>query len=63
MCVCVCGVGEQDKDGVLWSDKLIRSARKEFEDARHERDPTIIARLLIGLYIYRCAWVREGVCV
>lgn len=38
----------QDKDGVLWRDKLIASARKEFEDARYERDPDIIARLLIG---------------
>jgi len=38
----------QDKDGVLWKDKLIASARKEFEDARFERDPDIIARLLIG---------------
>ena len=37
-----------DKDGVLWRDKLVASARKEFEDARHERDPDIIARLLIG---------------
>ena len=40
---------QQDKDGVVWRDKLIASARKEFEDARHERDPEIIARLLIGL--------------
>lgn len=32
-----------------WRDKLIASARKEFEDARHERDPEIIARLLIGV--------------
>ena len=38
----------QDKDGVLWRDKLVASARKEFEDARYERDPDIIARLLIG---------------
>ena len=40
---------QQDKDGVPWRDKLIASARKEFEDARHERDPEIIARLLIGI--------------
>ncbi|MGB1599342.1 MAG: LYR motif-containing protein [Promethearchaeia archaeon] len=33
---------------MLWRDKLVASARKEFEDARHERDPDIIARLLIG---------------
>jgi len=30
---------------------------------RHERNPVIIVRLLIGLSFYRCAWVREGVCV
>ena len=35
---------------MVWRDKLIASARKEFEDARHERDPDIIARLLIGPY-------------
>ena len=37
-----------DKDGVVWKDKLIASARKEFEVARHEKDPEIIGRLLIG---------------
>lgn len=37
-----------DKDGVLWKDKLVASARKEFEVARHERDPAIISQLLIG---------------
>ncbi len=37
-----------DKDGVLWKDKLIISTRKEFEAARHERDPAIISQLLIG---------------
>lgn len=45
---CVAFLCMQDKDGVLWRDKLIASARKEFEDARYERDPDIIARLLIG---------------
>eukprot|EP00960_Hanusia_phi_P030018 748336-Hanusia_phi.AAC.3 len=37
-----------DKDGKIWRDKLIASARKEFEDARYEKDPEIISRLLIG---------------
>jgi hypothetical protein len=37
-----------DKDGVMWKDKLVASARKEFEIARHERDPAIISQLLIG---------------
>jgi hypothetical protein len=37
-----------DKDGVLWKDKLIASAKNEFEIARHERDPAIISQLLIG---------------
>jgi hypothetical protein len=37
-----------DKDGVPFSEKLIKSARKEFEQARYEKDPELIARLLIG---------------
>ncbi|KAJ1492427.1 hypothetical protein T484DRAFT_1931361 [Baffinella frigidus] len=36
-----------DKDGIPWRDKLVASARKEFEDAKFERDPEIIARLLV----------------
>ena len=32
--------------GELWSDILKKNARKEFEEARHERDPIIVARLL-----------------
>jgi hypothetical protein len=38
----------RDKDGKLWRDKLIASARHEFELARGERDPEILARLLVG---------------
>lgn len=34
-------------DGEPWSTVLQRSARKEFEEARHERDPIIIARLIV----------------
>ena len=37
-----------DKDGKIWRDKLVASARKEFQDARYEKDPEIISRLLIG---------------
>eukprot|EP00961_Rhodomonas_salina_P281195 3799429-Rhodomonas_salina.2 len=37
-----------DKDGVPFSEKLLKSARKEFELARWEKDPELIARLLIG---------------
>lgn len=37
-----------DEQGVLWSDVLRASARKEFEEARFEKDPEIIARLLVG---------------
>jgi len=30
-----------------WRDRLRQSARKEFEEARHEKDPLVIARLLV----------------
>jgi hypothetical protein len=33
--------------GEQWSVVLRRNARKEFEEARHERDPLIVARLLV----------------
>lgn len=32
--------------GEPWSQLLRRNARKEFEQARHESDPVVIARLL-----------------
>ena len=34
-------------DGVPWRTVLCESARKEFEEARQERDPLIVARLLV----------------
>uniref|UniRef100_A0A0C9RZD9 TSA: Wollemia nobilis Ref_Wollemi_Transcript_737_784 transcribed RNA sequence n=1 Tax=Wollemia nobilis TaxID=56998 RepID=A0A0C9RZD9_9CONI len=37
-----------NEKGVLWRDILRANARQEFEEARHERDPKIIARLLVG---------------
>ena len=37
-----------DSRGVLWRDVLRENARKEFEEARFEKDPEIITRLLIG---------------
>lgn len=37
-----------DSRGVLWRDILRENARKEFEEARFEKDPEIITRLLIG---------------
>ena len=37
-----------NEKGVLWRDVLRASSRKEFEDARFEQDPEIIARLLVG---------------
>ncbi|KAK2974880.1 hypothetical protein RJ640_020795 [Escallonia rubra] len=37
-----------DAKGVLWRDVLRENARKEFEEARFEKDPEIITRLLIG---------------
>ncbi|KAL9445796.1 hypothetical protein AB3S75_013644 [Citrus x aurantiifolia] len=37
-----------DERGVLWRDILRESVRKEFEEARFEKDPEIVTRLLIG---------------
>ncbi|XVE94496.1 hypothetical protein REPUB_Repub02eG0013800 [Reevesia pubescens] len=37
-----------DSRGVLWRDVLRDNARKEFEEARFEKDPEIVTRLLIG---------------
>ncbi|XAR64224.1 hypothetical protein NMG60_11024483 [Bertholletia excelsa] len=37
-----------DSRGVLWRDILRENARKEFEEARFEKDPEIITKLLIG---------------
>ncbi|XP_042513296.1 uncharacterized protein LOC122088182 [Macadamia integrifolia] len=37
-----------DSRGVLWRDVLRENARKEFEEARFERDPEVITRLLIS---------------
>ncbi|XP_017232351.1 uncharacterized protein LOC108206532 isoform X2 [Daucus carota subsp. sativus] len=37
-----------DARGVLWRDILRENARKEFEDAKFEKDPEIITKLLIG---------------
>mmetsp|Transcript_48057 Transcript_48057/g.84218 ORF Transcript_48057/g.84218 Transcript_48057/m.84218 type:complete len:92 (-) Transcript_48057:91-366(-) len=33
--------------GELWSDVLRQNARKEFEQARFERDPLVVTRLLV----------------
>ncbi|KAJ0967034.1 hypothetical protein J5N97_023951 [Dioscorea zingiberensis] len=37
-----------DAHGVVWRDVLREKARWEFEEARFERDPEIVTRLLIG---------------
>ncbi|XP_057974292.1 uncharacterized protein LOC131162131 [Malania oleifera] len=37
-----------DLKGALWRDILRENARREFEEARFEKDPEIITRLLIG---------------
>ena len=37
-----------DSRGMLWRDVLRENARKEFEEARFEKDPEVITRLLIG---------------
>lgn len=36
----------RNEKGELWRDIVVSNARKEFEQARHEKDPAIIARLL-----------------
>ena len=35
-----------DENGELWRDKLRASARQEFEAARYEQDPQVVAKLL-----------------
>mmetsp|Transcript_16313 Transcript_16313/g.35283 ORF Transcript_16313/g.35283 Transcript_16313/m.35283 type:complete len:188 (+) Transcript_16313:46-609(+) len=37
----------KDDNGHVWRDVLRQSARKEFEDARHETDPEILNKLII----------------
>ncbi|CAA0831081.1 LYR family of Fe/S cluster biogenesis protein [Striga hermonthica] len=37
-----------DSKGVLWRDVLRENARKEFEQARFEKDPEVVTRLIIG---------------
>jgi len=36
-----------DEKGEPWNQLLRKSARKEFEEARYERDPLLIARMLV----------------
>ena len=36
-----------DKNGEKWSRVLQKNARREFEQASYERDPEILARLLV----------------
>ncbi|KAK1297716.1 hypothetical protein QJS10_CPB15g00355 [Acorus calamus] len=36
------------RSGLPWGDVLRANARREFDEARHERDPEVITRLLIG---------------
>ncbi|XP_059278943.1 uncharacterized protein LOC132033093 [Lycium ferocissimum] len=37
-----------NSQGIIWRDVLRENVRKEFEEARFERDPEVITRLLIG---------------
>ncbi|KAK6939298.1 Complex 1 LYR protein domain [Dillenia turbinata] len=37
-----------DARGNLWRDVLRANARREFEEARFEKDPEVVTRLLIG---------------
>ena len=36
-----------DDKGVPWNDRLRKQARQEFEASREEKDPLILARLLV----------------
>jgi hypothetical protein len=50
VCVCVCACARchrKNTDGRMWSEILAENARKEFEQARHERDPEMISRMLV----------------
>ncbi len=40
----------KNHDGIPWSDVIKRSARKEFEAARYERDPIMISRMIVVGY-------------
>ncbi|KAL5196573.1 hypothetical protein ABZP36_000085 [Zizania latifolia] len=42
------GVRWPDEYGVQWREVLQANAWREFEEARDERDPEVVARLLIG---------------
>ncbi|XP_074561313.1 uncharacterized protein LOC141817573 [Curcuma longa] len=37
-----------DASGMPWREVLRQNARREFEEARFERDPEVVTRLLIG---------------
>jgi hypothetical protein len=37
----------KDQNGNIWADVLKRNARKEFELSRLEKDPVVIAQLLV----------------
>jgi hypothetical protein len=37
----------RNQAGELWSDVLRKNARLEFEQARNEKDPLVIARMLV----------------
>lgn len=36
-----------DEKGRRWGDVLAQNARSEFEEARHEKDPLLIARMVV----------------
>ena len=36
-----------DEQGIPWNERLRKEARREFEISREERDPLIIARMLV----------------
>ena len=37
----------EDDNGIIWRDSLRKSARKEFEEAREEKDPIILYKMMI----------------
>lgn len=47
MLIYIVVIRRKNTDGRVWADILKENARKEFEQARYERDPEMISRLLV----------------
>lgn len=45
--IVICAHFRKNTDGRVWADILKENARKEFEQARYERDPEMVSRMLV----------------